>query len=147
MIPGELKKAWQKCSPLGTRVEPGSEQTKGCTPASGVEREPGVPGQWNCESSVDLVSLNSVPFPPSGSTCLTSAPESGIPGLAFLKVISKFENTALQNLHLRQGPFLQAELHALHSLQYPLAAILPTLGRKAHPLLPPAVLLLQPAQG
>lgn len=90
LSPGHQGGAWLK-------------QTKGCTPASGVEREPGVPGQWNCEPPVDLVSLNSVPFPPSGSTCLTSAPESGIPGLAFLKVISKFENTALPKLALETG--------------------------------------------
>lgn len=48
---------------------------------------PSVPG---CElwAFSDLVSLNSGPFFPSGSTCLTWARKSGIPGPSFLKVIN-----------------------------------------------------------
>lgn len=113
------------------------------------ESEPGCPRMAELWALSDLVSLNSGPFPPSGSTCLACAPESGVPRLSFLKAITNLKTLHCQNLHLIQGPFPQAEHGSMLSVPCSLlcAAIPPALGRKAHPLLPPSVLLLQPTQG
>lgn len=83
---------------------------------------PGVPGWQNGEPSVTWCPwTRCLSLLQAGPVQTSSAPESGVPGLSFLKVISKFENTALPELALETGALStdRARLHALSSLQYP----------------------------
>lgn len=67
-----------------------------CTQASGVGKRAQMARDCRTVSPQLLGAfLNSLPFTPSGSICLTRAPELGVPGLSFWKVINEFENTEL----------------------------------------------------
>lgn len=64
---------------------------------------------------------------------MTQAPESGVPGLSFLKVINKSGNSKLSKLALETVAFStgRAQLHTLNFLRYPLYCHTSYTGKKS----------------